>query len=171
MVVQTDVFARKRLLAYIVPSEESIEQFFVLTHELYALLRKHLPPYMLPSAILPLPALPLTSTGKLDRNALPFATRVPRSLESEYVAPRNLREAQLVELWNETLSIEPIGVYDDFFELVDTRLWLRSSSERSRISWKIEFSAGILYLQPTIAELALALEAVAEESNLEGVAE
>ena len=38
-------------------------------------------------------------------------------LASDYLAPRNELERQLVQLWEETLCVEPIGVRDDFYEL------------------------------------------------------
>lgn len=79
---------------------------------------RHLPGFMLPRAYVALPQLPLTPSGKLDRNALP----VPRSddflnASSLFVAPRTDLERQLAEIWMDALGINHVGILDNFFDL------------------------------------------------------
>jgi amino acid adenylation domain-containing protein len=98
-----------------------------------------LPSYMLPAAFVFMDALPTTSTGKVDRVALaqseptragaasgnatddPGAPSLrppaPRSLNTEYIAPRDELEALLQKLWASVLAVAPIGVDDDFLDL------------------------------------------------------
>jgi thioesterase domain-containing protein len=73
---------------------------------------------MIPSAFIPLPALPLTPSGKIDRQALPAASQA-RALVvgGASIRPRTTIETQLVAIWEEALGIEDIGVTDDFFDL------------------------------------------------------
>jgi len=115
----------KRLVAYVEPSgtREALEDAPLL-------LRQHLPEALVPSRIIAIAKLPLTTSGKLDRKALPAP-----SWESErYVAPENEREQQLARLWAETLGVARVGRDDDFFELgghslLATRLMARVETE------------------------------------------
>src|SRR6202030_2526308 len=80
------------------------------------------PPQRAPPPFAPLPRLPLTPSGKVDRQALPAP---PASApgwrggdgDGGYVAPRNRVEEILAALWAELLGIEQVGVRDDFFAL------------------------------------------------------
>src|SRR5205807_5368443 len=65
----------------------------------------------------PLPALPLTANGKLDRAALPAPGSRRPDLEKAYVAPRSPVEESLAEIWSEVLGLDRIGVLDSFFAL------------------------------------------------------
>jgi amino acid adenylation domain-containing protein/natural product biosynthesis luciferase-like monooxygenase protein len=83
---------------------------------LRAHLRRTLPPYMVPSDVIELDSLPLTSSGKVDRNAL-RARRDGSAGRKTYVAPRNPRERALARIWADILRVERVGATDDFFEL------------------------------------------------------
>ena len=75
------------------------------------------PEYMVPAAFVSLDALPLTPNGKVDRKALrrPEARRAGR--RGHVPPPRTPTEAVLAELWREVLSVERIGLRDNFFDL------------------------------------------------------
>jgi len=81
--------------------------------DLRAHLAGRLPAALQPSHVVPLERLPLTSSGKLDRRALPAPRAAPPTRE----LPRDAREATLLELFREVLGIDHVGVNDDFFEL------------------------------------------------------
>ncbi|MFB9278022.1 amino acid adenylation domain-containing protein [Cohnella cellulosilytica] len=76
-----------------------------------------LPAYMIPSYFVRLPAIPVTSNGKVDRAALPAPQSQVRSDAAAYEPPANDIEAELVELWKQLLEIDVVGVNDNFFEL------------------------------------------------------
>ncbi|HEX3531512.1 MAG TPA: AMP-binding protein, partial [Thermoanaerobaculia bacterium] len=76
-------------------------------------LRDKLPDFMIPSAVVLLPALPLTPSGKVDRKALPAPDRGPAP---GFVAPRTAVEEVLAEIWSELLGLDHVGVHDNFFE-------------------------------------------------------
>jgi amino acid adenylation domain-containing protein len=102
----------KCLVGYWVPGEQTECD----SSELREFAKQKLPNYMVPSFFVRLDALPLTTSGKVDRRALP-----PPSLEHRektlFVAPRNELEQQLAEIWEGVLKVEHIGVEDDFFAL------------------------------------------------------
>jgi acyl carrier protein len=60
--------------------------------------------------------MPVTSSGKIDKKALPDPD-VKELFGNKYIAPRNELEERLALIWKEILNIEQVGVYDNFFEL------------------------------------------------------
>jgi amino acid adenylation domain-containing protein len=103
----------KRLVAYLVARPDAAPS----GGDLRAFLRERLPDYLVPSAFVPLPALPLTANGKLDRQALPAPDPQTAAPPEGYVAPRNPAEGRLAGIWQEVLGVERVGVHDDFFAL------------------------------------------------------
>ncbi|WP_261717665.1 non-ribosomal peptide synthetase [Streptomyces sp. FZ201] len=95
------------LVAYVVLTEESGAD------DLRAALEGTLPAPMVPTSYVVLDALPLTPSGKLDRNALP----APQTVRAESRAPRNPREQLLTEIFAAVLKLPDAGVEDDFFLL------------------------------------------------------
>ena len=101
-----------RLVAYVVArSEQSVDPA-----GLRAALKTHLPEHMVPTAFIPLGALPLGATGKVDRKALGSQARVPTPIQGRFSAPSDPLEEQLSVLWSRVLGAERIGVHDQFFE-------------------------------------------------------
>jgi len=104
----------KQLVAYVVPAEESS----FANAELRDYLKRKLPDYMVPTAWVRLPALPLTPNRKLDRKALPApdagATAAP---SSGYVSPDNETERKIASVWQDVLKVAHIGRDDNFFDL------------------------------------------------------
>jgi len=80
-------------------------------------LEKHLPTYMLPAEYVTLPSMPLTVSGKIDRRALPAPSDGVTTIHRGYVAPDNIFELTLQQIWENLLDRHPISVADDFFEL------------------------------------------------------
>ncbi|HRL28618.1 MAG TPA: amino acid adenylation domain-containing protein, partial [Alcaligenes sp.] len=73
-----------------------------------------LPDYMVPSAIVVLDTLPLSSNGKIDRKALPEPQFVGGQ---DYKAPQGELETALASIWAQVLGVQRVGRYDNFFEL------------------------------------------------------
>ncbi|MBB3121374.1 non-ribosomal peptide synthetase, partial [Massilia violacea] len=102
----------KRLVAWVVPRDaEAAPDGVALRRQL----AQQLPDYMVPAHLVFLPQLPLTSHGKLDRDALPEPDEARN--EEGYVAPRNAAEESLASIWAEVLAIDKVGVHDTFFAL------------------------------------------------------
>lgn len=85
--------------------------------EIRAQIGKTLPRYMLPHSIVHLDTLPLTSSGKVNRRALPEVDLSLCADSAEYVPPRGERQKALCNLMEKVLSVSPIGVTDNFFDL------------------------------------------------------
>jgi amino acid adenylation domain-containing protein len=110
VVVREDQPGVKRLVGYVVLADA--DEFDPAP--LRAHLASVLPDFMVPAAFVPLPAIPVTANGKVDRRALP----APEFTGSaEYCAPRTPAEQVLCELFAEVLGVERVGVQDGFFEL------------------------------------------------------
>ncbi|HVF62225.1 MAG TPA: amino acid adenylation domain-containing protein [Thermoanaerobaculia bacterium] len=115
-------------------------------------LRSRLPEHMVPSAFVPLPALPLSPNGKVDRKALPDpAAALPAAAR---VAPRTLAEELVAEIWREVLERESVGVQDNFFDLGGHSLKLVQVQRRLEERTGRELSIVDLFRHPTIAALA-----------------
>ncbi|TMC08483.1 MAG: amino acid adenylation domain-containing protein [Chloroflexi bacterium] len=82
--------------------------------EVGAWLRQRLPEHMVPAATVELDALPLTTSGKVDRKRLPEPALASAA---GYEAPRDEVEAALAEVWADVLRLDRVGVHDNFFEL------------------------------------------------------
>jgi amino acid adenylation domain-containing protein/non-ribosomal peptide synthase protein (TIGR01720 family) len=102
----------KRLVAYVVPREQSDD--LALIETLKTALRQQLPDYMVPSAFVVLESFPLNANGKIDRKALP---EPDWQLGSTYVAPRNEAEETLAAIWAKLLKLQRVGVEDNFFAI------------------------------------------------------
>lgn len=102
----------KRLIAYVVAHfTDQVE----LTQALTLFAQSCLPEYMVPSAFVLMPALPLTANGKLDQKALPAPEATASS--SLFTAARNETEEQLCKIWGDVLGIQHVGIHDNFFML------------------------------------------------------
>ena len=113
-VVDREGPASRQLVGYVVARDPQADPAAlregVITH-----LRSRLPAHMLPAHVMCLAALPLTPNGKLDRQALP-APEASRP-GTERVPPSTPAETLLVEIWQELLGLDAIGVTENFFEL------------------------------------------------------
>lgn len=114
-------------------------------------LRRSLPPYMIPSAIVTLDALPLMPNGKLDREALP----VPTGRQAgDCVAPRDRTELALQAIWERVLNLSPIGVRDDFFALGGHSLLAVGLIGACNEAFSTRLPLRALFDRPTIETLA-----------------
>ena len=149
-----------RLVAYVVPKEG------YQLEELSAYLSTKLPDYMQPQAYVALEALPLTANGKVDRKALPDPTQ---QKERPYQPATSPVEEALVEIWEQVLRRERVGVLDNFFELGGHSLLAVRvlSAIKSRLA--AEVSITDMFDYPTIQGLAGLIESQAEQGELQVV--
>jgi acyl carrier protein len=120
---------------------------------------------MVPSAVVPLAALPLTPSGKLDRNALPAPDSARALANGSYVAPRNPVEEAVAQMWAEVLGVERVGVHDNFFDLGGHSLLATQVLSRIRQTFPVDISVRRLFQEPTVATLALAVTESQGKSN------
>ena len=112
VVARDDANGENRLVAYVVADGETPSLNALREH-----LMTTLPSFMVPAAFVWLPALPLTSSGKVDRRSLPEPELDRQTLSRAYVAPRTAEEKTLTEIWARVLRLDQVGVDDNLFEL------------------------------------------------------
>ncbi|MCR8717523.1 amino acid adenylation domain-containing protein [Pseudomonas syringae] len=128
------------------------EVFAVEPETLREALQAHLPAHMVPLAFTRLQSLPLTSHGKLDRNALPDADLQALTGQA-YEAPQGETETVMAQLWAQVLGLAHVGRHDNFFELGGHSLLAVSLVERLR-TIGLSVDVRVLLGQPTVAALA-----------------
>jgi amino acid adenylation domain-containing protein/FkbM family methyltransferase len=123
-----------------------------------AYLSEKLPDYMIPSALMLLDELPLTTNGKVDTRRLPDPDTTRNEPAQNLVAPRNPVEGVLANIWKEVLRVEEVGVHDNFFELGGHSLLATQVISRVRETFRIELSMRAFFEKPTAAGLAERVE-------------
>ncbi|MGW6933610.1 non-ribosomal peptide synthase/polyketide synthase [Lentzea sp. NPDC054927] len=113
VLARPDATGEPALVAYLVPADRTPDADELRAHVVAAL-----PEYLVPSAFVLLPRIPLTTNGKLDRRALPAPDRAAFAA-TERIAPRTPAEQRMAEAWAEVLGlpVTQIGVEDSFFTL------------------------------------------------------
>ncbi|HXC68478.1 MAG TPA: non-ribosomal peptide synthetase, partial [Pyrinomonadaceae bacterium] len=151
VIVREDNADEKRIVAYVVPQGTDS----VPVDELRECLKQKLPDYMLPTAFITIPEIPLTQNGKLDVKALPEPGSERPEMEREYVAPRTAVEEQLAQIWSRMLKIDQVGIHDNFFELGGHSLLATQVISQVREAFMVELSPRRLFEEPTIERLAV----------------
>ncbi|HFC12996.1 MAG TPA: amino acid adenylation domain-containing protein, partial [Anaerolineae bacterium] len=161
--VRTGAQGDKMLVAYLVPTQQAQTP----THaELKQYLQQWLPSYMIPRYFVWLETMPLTATGKIDQRALPIPDQSHLALASEFVAPHTALEQKLAAIWCEVLSLERVGVHDDFFALGGHSLLATQIVSRIRATLAVELPLRQLFERPTVAGLATFLQGEKEQLRL-----
>ncbi len=142
----------RRLVAFAVPrhSAHGLHQ-----DALRSFLRERLPDYMLPAVIAPLPALPLTPSGKIDRVQLTrWAADTAPMPASATASGMTAMEELVAAAWEEVLGLSGVGPGDDFFELGGHSLIASRMISRLREVLRVELPVKRIFQFPTVAELA-----------------
>jgi thioester reductase-like protein len=145
--------------ALVVKRDERLVAYVVGEAELN--LHDRLPEYMVPSAIVTLDALPLTSNGKVDLNALP----VPPRTATASRPPRNETERALVEIWRDILKVDALGIDDDFFAHGGDSLRTMPLIHRVRERFKVDLPLSSVFRAPTVARFAALLTQGAQKED------
>jgi amino acid adenylation domain-containing protein len=135
----------QRLVAYVVGSEWFNKE--VVAERL----KTSLPEYMIPPLWVELISFPLTPNGKIDRKALPDPKA--EQISYDYEAPNDEMEHSLVEMWQDILEVEKVGIHDDFFVLGGHSLIAIRMISAIRKLYNIELPIGDIFDYPTIAKL------------------
>ncbi len=148
-----DPSGHRQLVAYVVASAGTVVEPAALRRTLAG----RLPEYMLPAAIVPLDAFPLTANGKLDRRALP----APDFQAAAGREPETPQEIALAGLYAEVLGLKRVGADDSFFDLGGHSLLANQLISRIGSRLGVELPIRALFEAPTIGELALRLQQAA----------
>ncbi|MEM1319018.1 MAG: amino acid adenylation domain-containing protein [Bacteroidota bacterium] len=159
VLAKMDAQDNKRLVAYLV-AEGEYDKLAIQSY-----LQSQLSDYMIPSLIMELPELPLTSNGKVDKRALP-SPEASALLSNVYVAPTSEIEKVLASIWKDLLQVERVGVKDNFFELGGHSLMAMRVVAAIRNQLQKEIPVSLLFSHMTIQKLAAHLETQEEQSLL-----
>jgi aspartate racemase len=154
VIVREDKPGEKRLVAYVVRHQNATAGSD--QSALIAALRKTLPDYLVPSAIVGLAALPRTPNGKLDRAAL-SAPQVTEPGDS-FSGPQSPLEEKIAAIWAEVLGLERVGRTDNFFDLGGHSLLGLRLINRLREALGEHLALAIVFEAPTVARMADLLE-------------
>ena len=136
----------KRLVAYVSSAQA------LTAAALREYLKSRLPEFMIPSAFVVLPGMPLTANGKIDRKSLP-APQSETGAGSSYAPPENRVQERLARIWSEVLGVPRVGIHDNFFELGgDSILIIVTVSRANREGLKI--TPQQMFERQTVAALA-----------------
>ncbi|MEI2770895.1 MAG: amino acid adenylation domain-containing protein [Candidatus Competibacter sp.] len=162
-VIQEGSGEDQRLVAYLVAREEKR----LSVNEIKDRLKTRLPSYMVPSAFVYLDHLPLTPNGKVDRKRLPARTDERPDLQIEFAAAATDTQKFLVALWQELLSINTIGIHDNFFDLGGHSLLVVEMHARLQETLQRTFPVIELFRYTTIADLAGFLDSGSEQAVMD----
>jgi amino acid adenylation domain-containing protein len=148
----------KRLVAYVVSAAGSRpDHQATMAAELRRFLKGKLPHYMVPAAFVMLDAMPLSSSGKINRKMLPVPEAARQDMDGAYIKPRDPLEHQLAQIWEELFGIEPIGITDSFFDLGGHSLLAVRMMDRIEQTLGKSLPLATLFAGATIEHLAQAL--------------
>jgi amino acid adenylation domain-containing protein len=142
-----------RLVAYCVPTEKRAPTI----SELRFFLKETLPDYMVPSSMVIMEAMPLTPSGKIDRKALPVPSDTRPELDTPFIAPRTFVEQDLAKIWGALLSLDRVGIHDNFFDLGGHSLLATRVVSRVIDHFQLELPIQSLFQSPTVAEMAVVI--------------
>jgi acyl carrier protein len=148
--VRESTSGEKRLVAWCVPRAGK----GVTPPDLTAYLKRRLPEYMVPSAIVILGALPLNASGKVDRHALPSPDVQAQGRPVSGGEEMSPAEETLVQIWSQILGSGTVGAHDNFFELGGHSLLAMQVISRVRDVFRIEIPLLSMFENPTVASLA-----------------
>jgi acyl carrier protein len=126
--------------------------------ELFAFLRERLPGYMVPQRFVHVDRFPLTSNGKLDREALLTLAQEKIECNDTYKAPQTWVEERLVLIWQQVLKRQQIGVDENFFALGGHSLLAIQVIARVRDIFQVELLMRTIFECSTIVDLARHIE-------------
>jgi amino acid adenylation domain-containing protein len=175
VVVREDRESDKRLVAYLVVKATGP----AAASTLRSVLESRLPDYMVPSAFVFLPELPLTYNGKIDRKALlklpPPSIAVSASVgrlqnESSNQAGNEI-ERIVAATWQDALGIPSVGMNDNFFDLGAHSLTVAEVHAKLQEALGREISLLDLFQFSTVSALARHLAGTHSHGQVSGRAQ
>jgi mycobactin peptide synthetase MbtE len=159
-----EVQGSSTLAGYIVPQQPIADeaQKAAFAGSVRAAVAATLPGYMVPSSLTVLDVLPKTDSGKLNRPGLP---RPAVSTSGETEPPRTDTERALATVFAELLSTAEVGRFDDFFTLGGDSILSVQLAARARTTG-LAINPRMVFENPTVHELAAAIDALGEDSAL-----
>lgn len=143
------------LIAFVVGNKEFDKD------QLESYLAEQLPHYMIPSQVIEVASIPLLPNGKVDAKQL--MNEVGKGLTQLFQAATNATEQILVEIWQEILVRDKVGIHDNFFTLGGHSLKAAQMVTRVYKTCQKKLELKSIFDKPTISQLAKILEQGATE--------
>ena len=143
-----DIYNEKKIIAFLVPTSLN----FSCTH-LKNYLKHNLPEYMLPNLYSILNNIPFSSNGKISLS-LTNLNRSDIYITDNYIQPYSPIQLDLVNLFQNNLSITPIGINDNLFDLGATSISVANLSIKISKLFSINISSQFIYEYPTINQIS-----------------
>lgn len=167
--VQQDDFGDSRLVAYFVPTKKPEPT----VSDLQSYLNSKLPSFMIPTSFVTLDSFPRLPSGKIDRKALPRPSNTRPKLDTPFVRPRFASERELAKIWAEVLSLNHVGIHDNFLALGGNSLAATRIVSLVIKHFQLEIPLETLFQSPTVAEMAVVIseqrEKKLDEKSLENI--
>ncbi|MBD1582660.1 non-ribosomal peptide synthetase [Pseudoalteromonas sp. S16_S37] len=128
-------------------------QFDDLTQQVQQFLRQTLPEFMLPTNVIAVDSMPLTSNGKVDKKAL-LALAVPTTQSASFNAPNTEFERKIADCFAQILQLESVGRDDHFFRLGGHSLLATQAVTQLREKAKLNITLKDLFQRPDVKSLA-----------------
>ena len=154
VLAREDAGGEKRLVAYVVVRQSASPE----AEELRGPLKEKLPAHMIPAHFVLLDALPLTTSGKVDRRALPAPSPARPQAEGSYAASSGQMEEILADIWANVLGLERVGAGDDFFDLGGHSLLATKLLYRIEEAFGVALPLRRIFESPTVAAAARMIE-------------
>ncbi|HMA64514.1 MAG: beta-ketoacyl synthase N-terminal-like domain-containing protein, partial [Fibrobacterota bacterium] len=152
--VTDDALEEKLIIAYLVTSKTHQPALSDLKKELL----KTLPEYMIPARVMFLDTMPLSPNGKIDRKALPSFINKRPELAEMYIKPGTKLEHALCKVWQEVLTLDMVGIKDNFFDLGGNSLQLIKVTNEIKLQLDIDISSVKVFEFPSIEKIAAYLD-------------
>lgn len=150
-VSRSDRLGNAYLCAYIVLKDEGKD-----LEELRRAVSAALPSYLVPSTFMKVERMPRTSTGKIDRKALPAPEDTRVGVEP--IAPRNELETEVARLFAEVLGLDRVGVNEEFFQLGGHSLLAMGLISRLADRFDVEVPLAALFEASTVEKISHYIE-------------
>ncbi|MES2278519.1 MAG: amino acid adenylation domain-containing protein [Bacteroidota bacterium] len=147
----------KRLIAYLISNAD--EDTTAIKHYI----AEKVPDYMVPSAFIWVKDFPKTSSGKIDRNALPNPVLQRPESAGLYRAATSLTQKRIAALWADMLQMERIGVDDNFFDLGGNSLLAINTATQLKSLFNLTLPVTKIYQYPTISGIAGYIDGTGEQ--------
>ncbi|MCC6499597.1 MAG: amino acid adenylation domain-containing protein [Anaerolineales bacterium] len=156
VVAREDNPGDKRLAAYLISQAEYRPDI----GELRQFIKLKLPEYMIPSSFMFLEEFPMTPNRKVNRKSLPAPVIHQGASKRSLMLPRNEVEKAIADLWASVLGISDLDIYDNFFDLGGHSLLATRVIARIRDRYQIDLPLRVIFVTPTIAEIAEAVSTI-----------
>jgi amino acid adenylation domain-containing protein len=119
-------------------------------------LKKHLADYMIPAHFVLVDHFPMNFNGKVDRKALlSLDVAFDENISSGYVAPRNVTEEKLADIFKDALNRKQVGMKDNFFDIGGHSLKATQIATQIHKAFNVKIEVKDIFQTPVIEDIAL----------------